>query len=1012
MEIYLEKGGFIEKVFAFYIVKHYLCAAMLKRKFKSLSICLLLAFAMVPNCLFAQGGAVVSVSGVVTSAEDKSPLMGVTVVTDKMQGVATLLDGTYTIKAEAGTKLTFSYLGYRSVEWIVPSGNSKVTYNLAMQSDSELLDDVVVIAYGVRKKGTIAGSVSAVEMENITDTPTAAFDQALQGQVAGLSVMSSTGEPSASAKMTIRGVNSINSGTSPLYILDGVPIESSDFNAINPADIESLSVLKDAASTSIYGARAANGVIVITTKRGAKADRPRIDYRMQLGFSEIAGNNWDLMNTAQRIQYEKEVGLTEGKDYNLLSKTDVRWLDEVYNNAALLQNYELSISGADDKTSYYVSGGYYNQEGTALGSSFSRFSFRANLDRKAASWLKIGTNTMLNYQQIQQADEGSYTLVTPISAARFMLPYYSPYKEDGSLASINDGSWKGIGQNPIEWQLNNPVTFKKYKLLSTFYADATPIEGLSLRSQLSVDYSHTTGFGMSYPSYLPNQGQGSASRSSTDGGSLTITNTANYRFSKGYKHNFNFLVGQEGITYHYEAFSVLSEGQNNDFLTNVSSGTRSTSWSDTTDSDYGFLSFFGRGEYNYDNRYFAEFSVRADGSSRFGKKNRWAGFWSLGFMWSLRDEAFMKSVRSWLTHAQISLSTGTSGNSSIPNYEHLALIGGGADYGGDAGILLMQPGNEELRWERPWTSNLALHFGFWHRLTIDAEVYYKRTSDMLMQVPLPYSTSGFGYKWDNVGTMTNLGAEVNLQATLIQAKDFMWSANVNFSYNRNRIAELYNGVTEYEMANTNTKLVVGHPLGEFYINRYAGVNPANGDALWYTKDGEITNELRDEDKVLVGKSYIAPWQGGFGTALSWKGFSLSAQCAWVADRWMINNDRYFDESNGRFMNYNQSARLLNRWKQPGDITDIPRHGVYTEFDSRLLEDASFLRLKNVMLSYSFPKAMLDKSKVFQGLRIYAQIQNPLTFTKFSGLDPEGTSNVYQAQYPMARQYTFGLDITF
>ena len=981
---------------------------MLKRDFNLLQVCLLLVLAIVPYLAFAQGASVVTVSGVITSAEDKQPLIGVTVVTDKMQGTTTALDGTYTIKVEAGTKLSFSYLGYRSVDWIVPAGSDKAVYNLVMQSDAESIDDVVVIAYGVRKKGTVAGSVSAVEMENITDTPTAAFDQALQGQVAGLSVMSSTGEPSASAKMTIRGVNSINSGTAPLYILDGVPIESSDFNAINPADIESLSVLKDAASTSIYGARAANGVIVITTKRGAKADRPRIDYRMQLGFSQIAGDNWDLMNTAERIQYEKEVGLTEGKDYDLLSKTDICWLNEVYKKAALLQNYELSISGADDKTSYYVSGGYYNQEGTALGSGFARFSFRTNLERKAAKWLKIGTNTMLNYQQIEQADEGAYALETPISAARFMLPYYSPYKADGSLASVNDGSWKGIEVNPIEWLENNPVSFKKYKLLSTFYAEATPIEGLSLRSQLAVDYAHTTGFGVSYPSYLPNQGQGSASRSSTDGGSLTVTNTINYRFSKGYKHNFNFLVGQEGISYHYEAFSLLTQGQNNDFLTNISSGTRASSWSDTVDSDYGFLSFFGRGEYNYDNRYFVEAAVRADASSRFGKNNRWAAFWSLGFMWSLRDEVFMESARRWLTHAQIAVSTGTSGNSSIPNYEHLALVGGGADYAGNAGIGLSQPGNESLSWEKPWTSNLALHFGFWHRLTVDLELYYKRTTDMLMQVPLPYSTSGFGYMWDNVGAMVNKGVELNLSGTILQVKDFAWTANVNFSYNHNRITELYNGVQEYELANTNTKLVVGHPLGEFYINRYAGVNPANGDALWYTKDGEIINEMRDEDKVLVGKSYIAPWQGGFGTALSWKGLALSAQFSWVADRWVLNNDRYFDESNGRFMSYNQSARLLDRWKKPGDITDIPRHGVYTEFDSRLLEDASFLRLKNVMLSYAFPQALLKKSRVFQGLRIYAQIQNPLTFTKFSGLDPEGTANVYQ----VARQYTFGLDITF
>ena len=463
---------------------------------------------------------------------------------------------------------------------------------------------------------------------------------------------------------------------------------------------------------------------------------------------------------------------------------------------------------------------------------------------------------------------------------------------------------------------------------------------------------------------------------------------------------------------HYEAFNILTKGQNNDTLTNVSSGTRATSWGDTTDSDYGFVSFFGRGEYNYDERYFADFSVRTDGSSRFGVSRRWAGFWSVGFMWNMRNEAFIDSARLWLTNAQISFSTGTSGNSSIPNYEHLALVGGGADYVGSAGVGLMQPGNERLGWEKPWTTNLGLHFGFWHRLNVDLELYYKHTSDMLMEVPEPYSTSGFGYYWDNVGAMVNKGVELNVLGTLIATPEFMWTVNANVSYNHNRITELYNGVQEYERSGTNTKLVVGHPLGEFYINRYAGVNPANGDALWYTKDGELTTELRDEDKVLVGKSYIAPWQGGFGTALSWKGLSLTAQFSWVADRWMLNNDRYFDESNGRFASYNQSRRLLERWQKPGDVTDIPRHGVYTEFDSRLLEDASFLRLKNLMLSYSIPEKAIRKSRVFSGLRLYAQAQNLFTFTRFSGLDPEGTTNLYAAQYPMSRQFTFGVDITF
>lgn len=288
----------------------------------------------------------VAVSGVVTAADNGEPLLGATVVTQTMTGVSTQIDGTYSIEAEAGSVLTFQYVGYLAQTWKVPTGVATATCDIALQPDAQVVDDVVVIAYGTRKKGTVTGSVSTVKSAKIEKTPTAAFDQALQGQVAGLSVLSNTGEPSASAVMTIRGTNSINSGTAPLYILDGVPIAASDFNTINPADIESISVLKDASSTSIYGARAANGVIVITTKRGQIDDRPMIEFRTQLGISQVARGNWDLMNTAERIQYEKEIGMTTGQNYNLLSLTDVNWLDEVYNSAAMLQSYELSVSGA------------------------------------------------------------------------------------------------------------------------------------------------------------------------------------------------------------------------------------------------------------------------------------------------------------------------------------------------------------------------------------------------------------------------------------------------------------------------------------------------------------------------------------------------------------------------------------------------------------------------------------------------------------------------------------------
>ena len=880
-----------------------------------------------------------------------------------------------------------------------------------MEDDSHLMDDVVVVAYGVRKKGTIAGSVSTVKNDKLENVPAPSFDQALQGQTTGLSVISNSGEPSKAATFQIRGTNSINSGTAPLFILDGVPISSSDFNTISPSDIESISVLKDASSTSIYGARAANGVVVITTKRGLSMDKAKVTFRAQYGFSQLAQNNWNMMNTAERIQYEKEIGIDTGKDYDVLSRTDVNWLDMVFNDRAPLQNYEVSVNRATDRLNYFVSGGFYDQDGIAQSSTFRRYNMRANAEVKASDWLKVGTNSMVAYEEVEQADDGSYALYTPISACRFMLPYWNPYNEDGSLASENDGTWTGTGSNPIEWMANNPVTNKKYKVLSTVFAEITPIKNLTIRAQFGADYSHSTAFMQSFPSYIINNEMGTAGRNSSDMLNLTETTTVNYRWELNSDHSFNFLLGQEGVDYRSEGFQVITTGQSNDFLTNISSGTRASSWADSTTS-YSYLSFFGRGEYNYKDLYYADFSVRADASSRFGTGNRWAGFWSLGFMWNLKSEPFLKDIE-WLSSAQIALSTGTSGNSSIPDYDHLALVSGKANYEDQAGIYPSQSGNEDLSWEKLWSSNVALRLGFLDRINLDIEFYNKKTTNMLMLVPDSYALTGEGEHWDNIGAMLNRGVEFNVSADVIRTKDFVWSVNANASYNKNKLLELYNGVQEYEVSTTATKLVVGHSVSEFYINRYAGVNPANGDALWYTKNGQITNEYNEGDKVMTGKTFDAPWQGGFGTSLAWKGFSLAAQFSWVADRWMFNNDRYFEESNGLYAAYNQSKRLLyDRWKQPGDITDIPRHGVTPQFDDRFLENASFLRLKNVTLAYAFPQRLLSKTNFFSSARIYLQGQNLLTFTGFTGLDPESSSNVYKAQYPMSRQFTLGVEVSF
>lgn len=953
------------------------------------------------------------VKGKVISHEDNEPLIGVSVLQEgSTNGIVTDIYGNYTleIKGTAKATLIFSYIGMQSQKHEVNARTG--TLNVVLESDAELIDEVVVVAYGTRKKGTIAGSVATVKAEKMENVPAAGFDQSLQGQTPGLQVISNSGEPSKAAVFQIRGTNSINSGTSPLFILDGVPISSSDFNTISPGDIESISVLKDASSTSIYGARAANGVVVITTKRGLSIDKAKVTLRAQYGISQLASDDkWMLMDTPERIRFEQEIGIDKGQDYELLSRTNINWLNEVFNDSAPLQSYELSVNRATDRLNYYVSGGFFDQEGIAQSSNFRRFNMRANAEVKASNWLKVGTSTMTTYEEVQQAEEGAMALYTPIAGSRFMLPYWNPYNEDGSLASENNGTWTGTGQNPIEWMANNPVQYKKYKLLSTVFADITPVKNLTIHTQFGVDYTHSTAFMQSFPSYIINNESGSAGRSSSDILSLSETTTANYRWALNDNHSFNFMLGQEAVNYQSTGFQAIAVGQAHDMLTTLSSGTRATSWVDNN-SSYYYLSFFFRGEYNFKDLYYAEAAVRTDASSRFGKQNRWGGFWSLGFMWNIKNEAFLKDVK-WLSGAQIALSTGTSGNSEIPNYDHLALVSGGPNYLGQAGIYPMQSGNSTLGWEQTWTNNVGLRLSFINRIGLDVDFYHKKTTNILMLVPQSYALTGEKNRWENIGAMVNRGVEISANADIIRTKDFTWNVSANVSYNKNKLVELYNGVTEYVQSTTGLKFVVGHPIHEFFLNRYAGVNPANGDALWYTKDGELTTEFREEDKVMTGKTFDSPWAGGFGTSLAWKGLSLSAQFSWMANRWVMNNDRFFEESNGLYSSYNQSKRLLyDRWKKPGDVTDIPRYGVVAQLDDRFLENASFLRLKNLTLAYVLPQAWFKKSNFFSSARIYLQGQNLLTFTGFKGLDPEVASNIYRAQYPASRQFTLGVEVSF
>ncbi|MGL5318075.1 MAG: SusC/RagA family TonB-linked outer membrane protein, partial [Bacteroidales bacterium] len=474
----------------------------------------------------AQAGNNITIKGVVKDAKGETIPAANVVVKGTTMGTVADWDGNFEIAVPKGSTLVFTYIGFAPKEVVV---NNATTLNVVMSEDTQAIEEVVVVAYGVRKKGTVSGSVGVIKADAIENAPVASFDQALQGRATGLEVMANSGEPSAPASFKIRGVNSINAGTTPLFILDGIAISSSDFSSINPNDIDNISVLKDASSTSIYGARAANGVIVITTKRGKMGDKGKISLRAQYGFSNLAYGKWDQMNTTERLNYEEEIGLRVPGQYDreALERTNINWRDVVFNNNAPFSSYEVSTSGASDKINYFVSGGYYGQEGTAMGSDFTRYSFRTNLEARVTDWLKIGTNTAFSYEDFEEADSGEYTTVTPISASRFMLPYWNPYKEDGSIASISDGSWLGTNQNPLEWLENNPRKVNKAKLIASAFIEVRPMQDLVIRSVGGLDFSDRRVNMKSNPSYLPNYGSGSVSRSFSRYSNLTWTNTAN-----------------------------------------------------------------------------------------------------------------------------------------------------------------------------------------------------------------------------------------------------------------------------------------------------------------------------------------------------------------------------------------------------------------------------------------------------------------------------------------------------
>ena len=979
----------------------------MKRKFMLLLTCLFIGIGLVT----AQ---VTKVTGTVISEEDGLPVVGASIlVKGTTVGTVTDMDGKFQLPnvPSSAKTLVISFIGMKSQELPI-----KQTMNVILKPDTETLEEVVVLGYGSGKKiGSIVGSVAKVNSEKLSAKPVANAMDALQGQVSGLQVYTSSGEPGSSSSSYIRGVGSLTADNEPLYVLDGTPVSSSVMVMMNPNDFESVTVLKDASATSIYGSRAANGVIYITTKRGKIGEKAVITASGNYGTARLARRVSNPMNSTELLNYQLSHGIIKQETYDkyINSGIDTNWEDYFFKDDAPTYQANLSIQGGSNKTMYYVSGSYYFQDGITPRSEYNRYTFRSNLESRPTDWLRFGANFGATYDEQQTSlftYQGSNNLNGGIFGTILNPTYYNPYGEDGSKLDVIPGLNR---YSPYYLSDKQPSSSNTAQLDGTAFIQLNPIEGLTIRSQFGIeayDFRQTSKRLASHPNATQGGYTYEAFRRNAK---LTITNTAEYNFKIKDIHDFTILIGQEGIKNDYQRFGSETTGQSDDRLSMLEAGTAATLLgADENDLyTYQFLSFFGRINYALNDKYFADFSIRNDASSRFGKDNRNAIFMSGGLMWNMKKESFLEDVN-FLSDLKLKASIGTTGNSSIGNYDHLALVGTNL-YNAQGGWKINTPGNGDLGWEKQTLANIGIEASFWNKYRIELTYYNKKTSNMLMDVPVPY-TSGFSSITQNVGSMTNSGVEIAVSLDLLKTKDWFVGFNMNYAYNKNKITELFYGYDEWAMPNYLVSYNVGEPV-QYYMAEWAGVDPADGQQMWYIPgtDGETTKEY-DEERLqqATGKKRYAPHNGGFGLNVSWKGLSLNADFAWVLGKYMVNNDYYFAANPYNFAGYNQSKDVLNEWKEPGDITDIPAYGNVMQFDTHLLENASFLRLKNISLSYTLPKNWLLPTKVIQGVRIMATARNLFTITNYKGADPELDTNLTYGAYPNTKQFTIGAELTF
>ena len=1000
------------------------------------------------------------ITGTVTSASDGLPLPGVSVIVKgTARGAQTDFDGKYSIKANTGDVLIFSYVSMKTVEKTVGSSN---TINLGMQDDVAALDEVVITGYtGAKNSARVASALSTVSSESIEQVPINSIDQVLQGNAAGVSVNTGSGQPGQSATIIIRGRSSLNGDIEPLFVIDGVPVDQDNFRSLNQNDIATMSVLKDAAATAIYGNRGAGGVILITTKTGKKGAGLKVQYRTLYGIARNPEANFEVMNTPQLLGWRRDIlGGGFGSNFTdaeIAAQPDTDWSD-IFFRDGVTQSHEFVITQGTELNSSYTSLNYFEQEGTTIGSSLQRFSARTNFSGNTRdNKFSYRTGLTVNYSKssfIVDAARGGNTggqLDNAFIVPYIGLPYLDPYNDDGTLnivgtqasgaltgsGAISAGGANGFVNTPFI-ALNtvrlNPDVEREFRGIATLAGDYNFAKNLTAGATFGIDYINQQNLQITTPESIrglitPNAGSEDKGNQSESffrrasfnmNASLRYDNTfldklsvsaavfGEYNYTNNQNAGFTAFGLNPALPGSSSGFTpgATTEGANNDTYNYIP-----TVFS--TENELALASMFASLDLDWDGRFGFQGTIRRDGTSRF-VTNRYGTFWSVAGRWNLDNESFMENV-DWVNTLKLRASYGITGNQTVGSiYQGLQTVGAGSGYQNGISYTVNSLRDTNIQWEEKESFNLGLSFGFFeNRVTGELDVYDELTTDLFFNRPLSISGTGFTSTNTNVADMRNQGIDLQVSVDLLRkssTNDWSIRLNANGNYNKNEIEALPG-----EFAGNTLRNQVGRPAFTWFLPRWAGVNPANGDPLYLDVDGNTTDVFSNANAVYLDKNFDPTYTGGFGADISYKGFTLNSLFSFSADRWRQNSSLAIVEDVGLAGFANQSVSMLNAWTTPGQITDIPRlsrGGLRAVDGDRYLEDASFLRLRNVTLAYNFDSEMLAKSNLFTAVRVYVQGTNLVTWSKWRGFDPEGNGSTGFFDFPVPRSFTMGFDLTF